>query len=303
MGEYLSTPVRDCEYENKKVNNIDCHVSAMQGWRLNMEDAHLIDCIDEKYCMMSVFDGHGGEQVSTYCARNMKKFVQNELVINKSVKECLMEAYKKLDASMLTKEVNEQLAEIRKPEFYDTKVALDDYCNVAESVGSTAVTAILHENELTVANVGDSRCLVVKKDEIKQLTTDHRTNIKTEVERIKKCGGFVRNGRVNEKLSLTRALGDFEFKQNKDVTKQIISCIPEITDYTMEGDEEMIIIGCDGIFDSLSNEELVALIRKGLMEGKSIQKVCEDILNSIVANDPYEQAGNDNMTLMVSFVQ
>jgi serine/threonine protein phosphatase PrpC len=42
----------------------------MQGWRLNMEDAHITDLKfdnDSEKAMFAVFDGHGGREVAAYC--------------------------------------------------------------------------------------------------------------------------------------------------------------------------------------------------------------------------------------------
>ena len=270
----------------------------MQGWRLLMEDSHIVDSLDNS-ALLCVFDGHGGDQVSTYCSDRMKSMLESNMKKYSTLSECLIETYKQLDASLISKEGMEALANIRKPEHYDNLMTLNGYCNTAEFVGSTGLTTIVHENNLTVANLGDCRCILVKGDEIIQLTTDHRASCRSEVKRIKECGGSIVNGRVNQKLSVTRSFGDFEFKTNKDVNKQIVSCIPEITEYKLDGTEDLLIMGCDGIFDVLSNEELVNSLRKGINE-KSLAEVCQDVLTSCLANDPYEQEGNDNMTLIVS---
>jgi len=44
--------------------------SAMQGWRLNMEDAHLcVPTFDEGVGLFAVFDGHGGLECAKFCER------------------------------------------------------------------------------------------------------------------------------------------------------------------------------------------------------------------------------------------
>jgi protein phosphatase 1G len=37
------------------------------------------------------------------------------------------------------------------------------------------------------------------------------------MKRIKKAGGFVSGGRVNESLNLSRSIGDIEFKNNRQL--------------------------------------------------------------------------------------
>lgn len=51
----------------------------------------------------------------------------------------------------------------------------------------------------------------------KLLTTDHKPDDPKEKDRIQKAGGIVANGRVNGNLNLSRALGDLEFKENKNL--------------------------------------------------------------------------------------
>lgn len=42
----------------------------MQGWRLNMEDAHITDPnFDKDIGLFAVFDGHGGLECAKFCER------------------------------------------------------------------------------------------------------------------------------------------------------------------------------------------------------------------------------------------
>ena len=63
------------------------------------------------------------------------------------------------------------------------------------------------------------------------LSDDHKPDNEDEQMRITEAGGFVQDGRVNGELSLSRAIGDIYYKQNKNlsVEKQCITCVPEIT--------------------------------------------------------------------------
>ena len=64
------------------------------------------------------------------------------------------------------------------------------------------------ERHIIVANAGDSRCVVCVDGKGYALSYDHTPEGMYEIERIKKAGGYIRDGRVNSKLNLTRALGD-----------------------------------------------------------------------------------------------
>lgn len=64
-----------------------------------------------------------------------------------------------------------------------------------------------------VANSGDSRCVLsTKSNDVVALSDDHKPDNADEKKRIEEAGGFVSDGRINGNLNLSRALGDFEFK-------------------------------------------------------------------------------------------
>lgn len=39
----------------------------MQGWRVSMEDAHIVEIKDDE-AMFAVFDGHGGKNIAIFCS-------------------------------------------------------------------------------------------------------------------------------------------------------------------------------------------------------------------------------------------
>lgn len=48
----------------------------MQGWRLNMEDAHIVSPnFDNGTSLFAVFDGHGGLECAKFC----EKFFEGKL--------------------------------------------------------------------------------------------------------------------------------------------------------------------------------------------------------------------------------
>ena len=124
--------------------------------------------------------------------------------------------------------------------------------------GCTSVVCVLVERDVVVANAGDSRAVLQRKNEVKALSYDHKPEHAIETNRISKAGGFVNQfGRVNGNLNLSRSIGDLKYKQNCDygAADQIITAQPDIISTTLEEDDEFIILGCDGIWDCLTNEE------------------------------------------------
>ena len=72
MGTLLDKPITEKETHSDAANGYRYGVSAMQGWRVEMEDAHIaIGSIEglEDHGFFAVFDGHGGRAfVSDYDA-------------------------------------------------------------------------------------------------------------------------------------------------------------------------------------------------------------------------------------------
>lgn len=72
MGAYLSTPITDKQVEDGAGRGLKFGISAMQGWRKNMEDAHIAEPIGDDSFLFAVFDGHCGKAVSQFCAKYFK---------------------------------------------------------------------------------------------------------------------------------------------------------------------------------------------------------------------------------------
>ena len=47
---------------------------------------------------------------------------------------------------------------------------------------------------------------------------------------------------------MSRAIGDFEFKKNYNVTpdKQVITANPDVKEYQLTDEDEFVVIACDG---------------------------------------------------------
>lgn len=103
-------------------------------------------------------------------------------------------------------------------------------------------------------------------------------------------------------LALSRALGDFEFKQNNNLQaeQQIVTADPDIIQHTATPDDEFLVIACDGIWDVLKSQEVIDFVRRCLGNKKTLQEICELMLDKCVAPDSdWGGVGCDNMTFMV----
>jgi serine/threonine protein phosphatase PrpC len=105
--------------------------------------------------------------------------------------------------------------------------------------------------KIITANAGDSRAVLCRKGHAIPLSFDHKPDNEIEWKRIQAAGGDIINGRINGGLNLSRSLGDFNYKKlkNRPYDEQLITCKPDVNEIARQsGDDEFIIMGCDGIW-------------------------------------------------------
>lgn len=143
MGAYLSQPNTSKTSSDGGNSNMSYGFSAMQGWRVSMEDAH--NCIpefDEETAMFAVYDGHGGEEVALYCSKYLPDIIKEQKTYKDGkLQKALEDAFLAIDGRITTEEVIKELVQIagRPTEEPPTeKVAEEDDLDTEEA-------ALLHE--------------------------------------------------------------------------------------------------------------------------------------------------------------
>jgi len=160
---------------------------------------------------------------------------------------------------------------------------------------------LIADNELVCANAGDSRAVLSTKGSVYELSHDHKPDNEIERSRIEKAGGYISDGRINGNLNLSRALGDLEYKKDDKigVHEQLITACPEIIKKPISPDDEFIVVGCDGIWEIKSNQEIIDFVAARVTKEAKLSPVVEDLLEAIVAPDTINGLGCDNMTCIV----
>lgn len=162
----------------------------------------------------------------------------------------------------------------------------DDFMNNMEigpgkASGCTAVVALMSGRDLYVANAGDSRCVICRDGKVVEMSFDHKPEDDIELARIQNAGGRVTlDGRVNGGLNLSRAIGDHGYKVNKDLTaeEQMISALPDLKRLILEPSDEFMVLACDGIWNYMTNEEVVGFVKQRIDAGKlSLSQICEEV--------------------------
>lgn len=139
------------------------------------------------------------------------------------------------------------------------------------------------------------------------MSFDHKPQQDREMSRITHAGGFVNHfGRINGNLNLSRSIGDLKYKQVPGIPPpdQMITAEPDITQIALESDDEFIILGCDGIWDCLTNEEAVDFVRQRI-DTMLPTEIGIEMLDQTISVDPRvtQGIGGDNQTVMIIDLQ
>uniref|UniRef100_A0A8C6U0X4 protein-serine/threonine phosphatase n=1 Tax=Neogobius melanostomus TaxID=47308 RepID=A0A8C6U0X4_9GOBI len=287
MGAFLDKPKTEKHSAHGDGNGLRYGLSSMQGWRVEMEDAHtavvglphgLAD-----WSFFAVYDGHAGSRVANYCSGHLLEhilsggtdFGSNPCSVE-GVKDGIRSGFLNIDEYMRS--------------FSDLRQGLD-------RSGSTAVCVLLSPSHLYFINCGDSRAVLCRDGTVGFSTQDHKPNNPREKERIQKAGGSVMIQRVNGSLAVSRALGDYDYKcvDGKGPTEQLVSPEPEVCvlERVDEGDE-FIVLACDGIWDVMSNEELCEFVRSRLMVCEDLEKICNAVVDTCL-----HKGSRDNMSVVL----
>lgn len=294
MGQTLSEPVVEKHSSRGGDERLIYGVSAMQGWRISMEDAHatILDLQagdgkdskpadkDSRLSFFGVYDGHGGDKVALFAGENVHHIVAKTDAFKKGAfEQALKDGFLATDRAILN-----------DPRYEE------------EVSGCTASVGIISSKTIYVGNAGDSRTVLGIKGRAKPLSFDHKPQNEGEKARICAAGGFVDFGRVNGNLALSRALGDFEFKKTPELSpeQQIVTAFPDVTTHEITDDDEFLVVACDGIWDCQSSQSVIEFVRRGVAEKQELEKICENMMdNCLASSSETGGVGCDNMTMCV----
>ncbi|KAJ0568349.1 putative protein-serine/threonine phosphatase [Helianthus annuus] len=158
--------------------------------------------------------------------------------------------------------------------------------------GTTAVTLIKQGQHLIIGNIGDSRAVLCTraKDNSRvpvQLTVDLKPNLPEEAERIRKCKGRVFALRDEPEvarvwlpnhdspgLAMARAFGDFCLKDFGLIS------VPQVSYRCLTEEDEFVVLATDGIWDVLSNEEVIEIVASAESHSRAAQAVVESAVGA-----------------------
>lgn len=221
--------------------------------------------------------------------------------------QALADSFLEVDKILFTAEGVEEIKSIQAELAADgPKSPLDMIADKGpDGKGCTANVVLIKGETLYIANAGDSRSVLATKGVGIELSLDHKPENEKEIARITKAGGYVTNGRVMGNLNLSRALGDLQYKRTPGIKQedQMITAMPDIVKQKLGADYDFIVMGCDGVYDTLTNQQIVTYFYNGFKakpEAK-LKDLVESFVDSLISANVMQNEGRgcDNMTCIV----
>lgn len=246
-----------------------------------------------------IYDGHSGWTTSAKLRDSLINYVLNELdkVYTRSspnspyrlipspetIDAAIQQGFLNLDDEIVHKSVNRLLSNPNKTIATEMIApALSGSCGLLAFYDS-------HSQKLRVAVTGDSRAVLGSRNQNGQwtataLSTDQTGSNSEEAHRVRsehpgEEATAIRNGRVLGQLEPTRAFGDARYKWTRDVQNKVsqaffgrrtpnelksppyVTAKPEVTTTQVSpGKGDFLVMASDGLFEMLSNEEVVTLV-------------------------------------------
>ncbi|KAL5820976.1 hypothetical protein ACOSQ3_022858 [Xanthoceras sorbifolium] len=216
-----------------------------------------------------VFDGHCGVDAASFARENMLKYIVEDSHFPSSTKRAVKSAYVKADH------------------------ALADAKSLDRSSGTIALAALMLGRTMLIANAGDSRAVLGKRGRAIELSKDHKPNCTSERLRIEKLGGVIYDRYLNGQLSVARALGDWHIKGTKGSIYPL-SCEPELEEIVLTEEDEFLVLGCDGLWDVMSSQCAVTMVKKELMQSNDTEKCSKTLVKEAL-----QRNSCDNLTVVV----
>uniref|UniRef100_A0A3B4ZF15 Protein phosphatase 1B n=1 Tax=Stegastes partitus TaxID=144197 RepID=A0A3B4ZF15_9TELE len=289
MGAFLDKPKTEKYNSHGEGNGLRYGLSSMQGWRVEMEDAHtavlgLPAPGMTDWSFFAVYDGHAGSRVANYCSKHLLEHIITASLGSgalvppavETVKSGIRTGFLRIDEHMRS---------------------FSDLRNGMDRSGSTAVGILLSPDHFFFINCGDSRAVLYRNSDVCFSTLDHKPCNPRERERIQNAGGSVMIQRVNGSLAVSRALGDYDYKcvDGKGPTEQLVSPEPEVFAMVRAPEQDQfVILACDGIWDVMSNEELCEFVKSRLEVCDDLERVCNEVVDTCL-----HKGSRDNMSVVL----
>lgn len=281
------------------------------GDRSNQEDKFVV-CDDLRVFediiipYFAIYDGHGGPSCSEFIKKNLHNEIHYYLkeLVNEKSQNFLSDLVNALQKIIILVDIN----------YFDSEL------NFSAHHGSTCVFVFFIGTYVLCCNLGDSVGILLRKND-KRVYLSRDFNPKREIERQRielKNGYITTDGRLLGNISVSRAFGDWKFKDklkqsllknNKEFGEYLITNRAEFRLIELNpGIDNYIMLASDGIFlhgthDSLCHS-LDSHLKNGVVENGivNIPKALDNFrldLIKLINSDDKNKGESDNMTMIV----
>ncbi|CAD2214956.1 protein phosphatase [Angomonas deanei] len=249
-----------------------------------MEDKHTM--LAEGIPFFGVYDGHGGTGCAEYLRDNLHRLILSHPEVKTQPDKALREGILEADRAFLKKCEAEQT-----------------------DSGCVCAVVLLVGDKLVVGNVGDTEIVLCRDGKATALTTKHSPKFDpTEADRIRAVGGKMIGHRVAHpkfngracSLAVSRAIGDATFKLDSYTGGQPSGIIaePYTTVRRITPQDEFLVIGCDGLWDVLTHQEVVDICRQCDDDGATPHMITEALVDEAML-----RGSTDNVTVAFVSIQ
>lgn len=242
--------------------NAQSAASSRKGRRRRINEDRVF--CDPSAGIYGVCDGHGADSSNAPSSPSVQSFPSQKVA--ELLPKLLVKGYTYEEAFL---EADRQICAMHAARSY---------------IGTTVTVARVVRGEcMRVAHVGDSRAMLIDKRGAPQtLTTDHNPDREDETARIENEGGHVLRGRVNGVLAVSRAIGDCALKP-------VVPATPDVAEYALAGDDQLLVVASDGLWDVMSDVEVVNMVKgMALASGsvavpRDLQRAADDVVEEAIA--------------------
>lgn len=144
------------------------------------------------------------------------------------------------------------------------------------NTGSTGAVICFKGKKMHVAWAGDSMASIYTKKKDFELIHPHKATQETEKARIEKLGGFISEEggvmRVNGVVAVTRSFGN--------IRHRVIIPEADISTFDLTGDEEYIVLACDGLWDVMDTVSVRRFVNNYMSRsGKRTKGISEALVD------------------------
>lgn len=251
-----------------------------RGRRPKMEDRHIV--VEDLNAFLGleglpaqaffgVYDGHGGVDAAEHAESQLPGAIAAHADFGANPQAALKGGIEAVDNTFLAKAEQEAL-----------------------TCGATVCTVFVRGDKMYVGWLGDSQAMLCRAGTAVVLMDPHKPERPDEKKRIEDAGGVVvmyGTWRVQGQLSVARAIGDIKLK------KYVIGN-PDITEHTLDGTEDYMVIACDGLWDVMTHATVLEYVAAWRDRNPGKERGLAHDLADHCLN---ELSSTDNITVVVVF--